>query len=281
MTLPDWMPLPGKAAKRRAYRLISGLIRARIADHDRDTGSTDLLGMLRAARDEATGEALSEQEVFDQCILSFQAGHETSATALCWWAYLMARHPQAQELAVGELDAVLSGKTPGVDAPKALPYLSATLKEAMRLYPPVAALITRRLTREVTLGGVLLPARTMVRTTPWVLHRDTRWWPEATRFRPERFLPDAPPPPRGAYLPFGAGPRICLGQHFATLEMTLIAARLLQRFRLLPCHTSASTEPPRLRLAVTLRPQGGVRLCLRGPPIKACLRVHGIAKLTC
>jgi cytochrome P450 len=258
MTLPDWLPLPGKAAKRRAYRLVSGLIRDRMAGHISAVGRVDLLGMLRAVRDETTGQALSEQEVFDQCILSFQAGHETTATALCWWSDLMARHPEAQARAVDELEAVLNGQAPGVDAPQALPFLSATLKEAMRLYPPAAALLSRRLTREVALGGVRLPARTMVRITPWVLHRDPRWWSEATSFRPERFLPDAPPPPRGAYLPFGVGPRVCLGQHFATLEMTLIAARLLQRFGLSPC----STEPPRPKLAVTLRPEGGVRLRL-------------------
>jgi cytochrome P450 len=221
-----------------------------------------MLGMLRAVRDEATGQALSEQEVFDQCILSFQAGHETTATALCWWADLMARNPQAQARAVDELDAVLAGQAPAIDAPQALPWLSATLKEAMRLYPPAGALLSRRLTREVMLGGVRLPARTIVRITPWVLHRDPRWWPDATSFAPERFLPDAPPPPRGAYLPFGVGPRVCLGQHFATLEMTLIAARLLQRFRLSPC----TTEPPRPKLAVTLRPQGGVRLCMEARP---------------
>lgn len=258
MTLPDRLPLPGKAAKRHAYRLISGLIRERIAGHAGTAGGRDLLGMLRAVRDEASGQALSEQEVFDQCVLSFQAGHETTATALLWWADLMARHPDAQTRAVAELDTVLAGQAPGVDAPRALPYLGATLKEAMRLYPPVAALLSRRLTRDVVLGSVHLPARTMVRITPWVLHRDPRWWPEASAFRPERFLPDAPPPPRGAYLPFGVGPRVCLGQHFATLEMTLIAARLLQRFRLSPC----SVEPPRPKLAVTLRPEGGVRLRL-------------------
>lgn len=258
LTLPDWLPLPGKAAKRRAYRLISGLIRTRIVDHNHQAGRDDLLGMLRAVRDDATGQALSDQEVFDQCMLSFQAGHETTATALCWWADLMARHPQAQARAVHELGEVLAGQAPGVDAPQALPYLSATLKEAMRLYPPAAGLMSRRLTRELTLGGVRLPARTLVRITPWVLHRDPRWWPDAASFRPERFLPDAPPPPRGAYLPFGLGPRVCLGQHFAMLEMTLIAARLLQRFRLSP----GTTQPPRPKLAVTLRPEGGVRLRL-------------------
>ena len=129
----------------------------------------------------------------------------------------------------------------------------------MRLYPPVAAILTRRLTRDVTLGGVHLPARTLVRVTPWLLHRDPRWWPDAPlAFKPERFLPGAPDIPRGAYIPFGLGPRVCLGQHFAVLEMTLIAALVLQRFELSP----VGSETPRPRMAVTLRPEGGLTLRL-------------------
>lgn len=158
----------------------------------------------------------------------------------------------------------MAGRAPTADDAGALPFLSATLKEAMRLYPPVAAMLTRRLTRDVTLGGVRLPARTLVRVTPWLLHRDPRWWPhEPEGFRPERFLPSsaghAPNDiPRGAYIPFGRGPRVCLGQHFAVLEMTLIAALLLQRFEMSP----ASPRAPRPRMAVTLRPEGGLRLRL-------------------
>ena len=197
-------------------------------------------------------------------MLSFQAGHETTATALLWWSWLMAAHPQAQARAAAEIDAALAGRPPGADAMQALPWLGATLKEAMRLYPPVAAVMTRRLTREIELGGVTLPARTLVRVTPWLLHRDPRWWPrEPAAFRPERFMPAtdgwAPDPiPRGAYIPFGLGPRVCLGQHFAQLEMTLIAAVLLQRFRL----ATLTDTPPTPRLAVTLRPEGGLRLKL-------------------
>lgn len=259
MTLPDWLPLPGKAAKRRAGKLLHGLLASHI-DARKASGEAkpDLLGMLTALRDEATGSALSAQEVYDQCMVSFQAGHETSATALLWWSWLLAAHPEAQARAHAEVNAVLAGREPTADDASALPYLSATLKEAMRLFPPVAALMTRRLTRDVTLGGVRLPARTLVRVTPWLLHRDPRWWPDALAFQPERFLPGAAEVPRGAYIPFGLGPRVCLGQHFAVLEMTLIAALVLQRFELVPLG-SASPKP---RMGVTLRPEGGLRLRL-------------------
>lgn len=258
-TLPDWLPLPGKAAKRRAGRLLHGLLAGHI-DTRQASGEprTDLLGMLVALRDEATGEALSAREVYDQCMVSFQAGHETSATALLWWSWLLAAHPEAQARARAEVDAVLGGRVPTADDANALPFLSATLKEAMRLYPPVAAMLTRRLTREVTLRGVRLPARTLIRVTPWLLHRDPRWWPDAPAFQPERFMPGAAEIPRGAYIPFGLGPRVCLGQHFAQLEMTLIAALVLQRFTLAP----VSAEAPRPRMAVTLRPKGGLKLRL-------------------
>ena len=262
VTLPDWLPLPGKAAKRRASRLIHGLLAERIAARRATTEPrTDLLGMLMALRDETTGQALSEQEVYDQCMVSFQAGHETSATALLWWSWLLAAHPEAQARARAEVDAALAGRTPVAEDAAALPFLSATLKEAMRLYPPVAGILTRRLTRDITVGGVRLPARTLVRVTPWLLHRDPRWWPDAPlAFRPERFLPEARDEiPRGAYIPFGLGPRVCLGQHFAVLEMTLIAALMLQRFELSP----VGSEAPRPRMAVTLRPDGGLRLKLR------------------
>lgn len=265
VTLPDWLPLPGKAAKRRAHRLIRSLLAGHI-DARRASGDVkpDLLGMLMALRDEATGEALSAQEVYDQCMVSFQAGHETSATALLWWSWLLAAHPDMQAQARAEVDSVLAGRAPGAEDLAALPCLGATLKEAMRLYPPVAAVMTRRLTREVSVGGVRLPARTLVRVTPWLLHRDPRWWPQPLAFQPGRFLPSstgqAPHEiPRGAYIPFGLGPRVCLGQHFAVLEMTLIAALVLQRFELSP----VGTEAPKPRMAVTLRPDGGLRLRLR------------------
>ncbi len=257
LTLPDWLPLPGKATKRRAMRELKDLLQHHLARPEAAQGAT-LLAMLRALRDEETGAGLAEQEIFDQCMVSFTAGHETSATALLWWSALLARHPEAAARAAQEVDTVLQGREPGPDDIAALPWLGATLKEAMRLFPPIAALMTRRTTRPISLGGRALPARALVRVTPFVLHRDSRFFPDPEAFRPERFMPEAEPPPRGAYVPFGLGPRVCLGQHFAVLEMTLIAAMLLQRVRIEP--TDAAIPEPRLN--VTLRPSAPVRLRL-------------------
>jgi cytochrome P450 len=263
VTLPDWLPLRGKAAKRRALRTLRGLVGGHIARRrarpDAQAGE-DLLARLLALRDESTGESLSEAEVFDQCLVSFQAGHETTATALLWWSRLLAEHPEAAARAQAEVDAVLAGRDPDPGDQEALLWLGATLKEAMRLYPPIAALMTRRTTREITVGGWTIANGTLLYVTPWVLQRDARWWREPDAFRPERFLPGAPAVPRGAYIPFGVGPRVCIGQHFAMLEMTLVAAMLLQRYELALPPDAPPAEPV---LHVTLRPKDGVRLRLR------------------
>ena len=269
VTLPDWLPLPGKAAKRQALRTLRELVGRHIDERRAALArgaavpQDDLLGLLLDLRDtegpQATGEPLSAQEVFDQCMVSFQAGHETSATALLWWSRLMAEHPAAAERARAEVDAVLGGRDPGADDMAALPWLVATLKEAMRLYPPIAAVMTRRATADLRVQGYTIPRGTMLRITPWVLQRDPRSFPEPEAFRPERFLPGAPPLPRGAWLPFGTGPRVCIGQHFAMQEMVLAGAMLLQRCTLaLP----PGTPPAVPELNVTLRPRGGLRLRL-------------------
>jgi cytochrome P450 len=266
-TLPDWLPLPGKAAKRRALRTLREMVGRHIDERRAalQAGAAvpqdDLLALLLDLRDtegpQATGEGLSTQEVFDQCMVSFQAGHETSATALLWWSRLMAEHPAAAERAQAEVDAVLGGRDPQPADLPALPWLNATLKEAMRLYPPIAAVMTRRATADLKVRGYTVPRGTMLRITPWVLQRDPRSFPEPEAFRPERFLPGAPPPPRGAWMPFGAGPRVCIGQHFAMQEMQLVAAMLLQRCTLaLP----PGAPPAVPELHVTLRPRGGLRL---------------------
>ncbi|MEX8519044.1 MAG: cytochrome P450 [Leptothrix sp. (in: b-proteobacteria)] len=193
-------------------------------------------------------------------MVSFQAGHETSATALLWWSRLLAERAQA------EVDTVLAGRDPGPDDLAALPWLTATLKEAMRLYPPIAALLTRRTTQAIQVGGWTIPRGALLYVTPWVLQRDARWFEQPEAFRPERFLPDAPPPPRGAWIAFGVGPRVCIGQHFAMLEMTLVAAMLLQRYTLtLP----ADAPPAEPVLNVTLRPCHGLTLLLRRRQMRA------------
>jgi len=261
-TLPDWLPLPGKAAKRRALRTLKGLVDRHIAARRAEgpAAHDDLLGMLLAARDEATGQGLSEQELRDQCMVTFQAGHETTATALLWWSRLIAGDAPALDQARREVDDVLQGRVPTAADVARLPWLTATLKEAMRLYPPIPALMSRRATRDIDAGGWRIPKGALVRITPWVIQRDARNFEQPTRFLPQRFLDAGGPGPRGAWLPFGTGPRVCIGQHFAMLEMTVIAAMLLQRYDLALPDDAPVCEPV---MHVTLRPKGGVTLGLR------------------
>lgn len=260
MTLPDWLPLPGKRAKRQGLRTLHGLVRRHIEERRAlpfaQAPQDDLLAMLLAVRDES-GQGLSDTELRDQCLVMFQAGHDTSATALLWWSWLMASHPAAQQKAHREVQAVLGQREPGAADLPALDWLRASLEEAMRLYPPIGALMSRRVVRPLQLGPWTLPAGALLRITPWVIQRDARWFPEPQAFRPERFAAGAAAPPRGAWMPFGTGPRVCIGQHFAMLEMTLVAALLLQRYELQPVPAEGDPQP---EFNVTLRPTHGLRL---------------------
>ena len=249
---PDW--LPWKRRKRRVRAMLTGLvdrhIRARL-DMPRDAWPQDLLGrLLELHRQDAGAWPLSA--VRDECMTAFLAGHETTAASLSWWAWCMAANPAAQEEARREVDAVLRGGVPGEDALPRLGYLAQTLNETMRLYPAAPVLMSRRATRGFVLGGWTIPARTMFMVPVFLMHRDPRWFPEPQAFRPERFAPDAPPIPRGAFMPFGTGPRVCLGQHLALAEMTVVAAMLLQRFVL--AKGEGQGEPEAV-LNISLRPK--------------------------
>lgn len=256
--LPDWLPLPGKAAKRWALRRLDAIVQGHLQARRPGQGHDDVLEMMLTARDEAGGR-LSATEVRDQCMTLFQAGHETSATALLWWAWAMAAHPEVAARAQAEVDRRLAGRAPTLADVAALPWLTQTLQEAMRRFPPIAALMTRRALQPVRLRECTLPAGALVRITPWVLHHDPRWFPTPQRYDPARFDADAATAPRGAYLPFGTGPRVCLGQHFAMTEMVLIAALWLQRYSFVPL---ADPTPPPAVLQVTLRPCAPLRLRL-------------------
>ncbi|MBV8500915.1 MAG: cytochrome P450 [Paucibacter sp.] len=248
-SLPDWLPWKGR--KRRALRTLDGLIRGHVAARAGRQEGEDLLAMLMQLG--LTGETLR-----DECMTTFLAGHETSATALTWWAWCMAAHPEAQERAQAEL-APLQGRTPVLADMATLPWLTQTIKEALRLYPPAPALLSRRALETFEVGGYQVPRGALLLLAPGLIQRDARWFPEPEAFRPERFAPDAPEIPRGSWMPFGAGPRVCLGQHFAMTEITLVAAMLLQRFRLAPAPGAA---PPRPTLNITLRPATPLRLSL-------------------
>jgi cytochrome P450 len=197
--------------------------------------------------------------VEDNCMALFLAGHDTSATALTWWMALMAEHPEAAERAREEVRSVCTGRLRGAPttleptmeplAPKPLmpeplmpepltpdelgrlPWLEATLKEAMRLRPPIAAPFMRQAQKAVNVQGLQVQAGDCVSMPIWQVQLDARWFPEPLAFRPERFMPGAPEIPRGAWMPFGAGPHVCIGQHFSMMEMKLIAAELLARYQ--------------------------------------------------
>lgn len=265
--LPMWFPWPSVQRARLAKKWLDKLIAKQISEKRAEIGrcsaatqSTDLLSMLLLARDpEHPEQGLSPQEVHDQTMVMFQAGHETSANALTWWLGLIARHPEVAQGLYEEVDNVLQGEAPNQDSAQKLPRLAASLKEALRLYPPAAILATRCSEHDLHCGPWRLNAGDLLTITPALIQRDPRWFAEPDVFKPERFLPGAPEIPRGAWIPFGTGPRVCLGQHFAMMEMLIIGAMLLQRFSL---EWPKGQVWPNAEVSVTLRPATPMRVHL-------------------
>ncbi|MCA0177470.1 MAG: cytochrome P450 [Proteobacteria bacterium] len=251
-SISEW--LPGQARARRARQALESLIdrhlTARLALPDADWPDDLLTRLLRLHRSEP--QAWPLQAVRDECMTAFLAGHETTAATLTWWAWCMAAHPEIQTAARAEVAQVLQGRRPEAADLPALRLLTATLQETLRRYPAVPVLMSRRGREPVTLGGRTYPARTLFVLPVQLLHHDARWFEQPLAFRPARFLDGAPEIPRGAYLPFGAGPRVCLGQHLALTEMVVVAAMLLQRATLTVPAGMAAPEPV---VNVTLRPR--------------------------
>lgn len=244
---------PRLARFRRAIRTIDEVVNRLIAEReaDPDAEPTDLLGLLLAARDEA-GRGMSRTQVRDELVTFMLAGHETTANGLAWMWYLLSRFPEARERMLAEVDAVLGGRVPTADDADRLVWTSACFQEAIRLYPP-AWVFEREAVDDDQVGGHHIPAGSTLIFPTYLIHRDPRLWPNPEGFDPRRFLPDAPHP-RYAYLPFGAGRRMCVGAGFAILEATLIAAMIVQRFTLdLVPGATVVPEP-----TVTLRPGDGL-----------------------
>jgi len=267
---PAWLPHPGRAAKRANLRvlhaLIAGQIAARASRDAADPGSGDVLDMLLAARDDqpgAAGPTLTSKEIHDNCFMLFAAGFDTASSALTWWIGLMATRPAVVERLRDEI-AAANAAGAGLDGIARLPFLNATIKEAMRLFPPSTALFNRVALRDVVVGNTSVSKGTLAVVPIWQLHRDPRAFPDPGIFKPERFLPDAPTIPRGAYLPFGAGPHFCLGQHFAMVEMALVAARLIEQFDL-ALDAGQSLPEPVVDLALKPKQRLRVRFIRRMP----------------
>ncbi|MBQ5947534.1 cytochrome P450 [Massilia sp. ST3] len=256
---PDWMPW--KREQRRMKRALKALVERHVAARlsmPYGTWPDDLLTRLLDLH-RADSAAWPLGAVRDECMTAFLAGHETTAATLTWWAWCMASHPEAQEAARREVAAVLDGRAPTAEDLPALGYLGRSLQETLRLYPAAPILMSRRALKPIRLGGWTLPARTILTVPLGLMQRDARWFPEPERFRPDRFLEHGAGAPRGAFMPFGAGPRVCLGQHLALAEMTVIAAMILQRFRL---SVPQGMPAPQPQLNVTLRPATPLHLVL-------------------
>jgi cytochrome P450 len=195
--------------------------------------------------------------VRDEAMTLLLAGHETTANALAWSLHLLGTHPATQDPAFNELAAVLGTRPPTLTDLPQLPYTSAIWRESLRLFPP-AWIVARRLVTDHPVCGHRLPAGSVLLLSPWVVHRDGRWWPQPDQFRPDRWLnePDTPRP-RYAYFPFGGGPRQCIGNSFADLEGVLVLATILRQCRFSPAPTAPTVIPQPL---VTLRPKHGVTL---------------------
>lgn len=253
------VPARGKrqsqAARRELDQIVYQLIAARRAGStDRD----DLLSMLLHARDEETGEAMNDRQLHDEVITLLLAGHETTAVALTWTWFLLSTHPDVEARLHAELGAVLAGRSPTTDDLPNLPYTRMVVEETMRLYPPVWSILRRAVGAD-QIGPYVVPAGTSIFISPYAMHRHPAFWEHPDAFDPERFTSEhSSGRPHFAYVPFGGGPRQCIGNSFALTEAQLILATVAQRYRLrvLPGH---QVKPHPL---ITLRVRGGLPVWL-------------------
>jgi len=259
-TLPDWAPLPEKRRKRWAMRRLDETVRRFIRER-RDSGvdKGDLLSMLLLAVDEeGDGGRFTDEQARDQSMTLLIAGHDTTAAGLIWLFYCLARNPQAAALVHQELDAVLAGREPTASDLPRLSYTERAVKETLRLYPPAIGVFMRQAATDVEIAGYTLPKGSLVQLFSYVCQRDPRWFPEPEKFEPDRFLPERHQDlPQFAYFPFGGGPRVCIGNTFAMMEMTLVAATLLQHLQVEPAAGQAEAQPVAL---MSLRPKDEIRL---------------------
>lgn len=252
--VPPFVPTPTNLRNRRAVAKLDAIV-YRIIKERRDQGGDrgDLLSMLLETRDDG-GATMTDQQIRDESMTLFLAGHETTANALSWALYLLARNPSARARLEAEVDAL--GRVPSYDDLKQLPWTLAVVKETMRLYPP-AYILARRAVEDVVIGNRQINKHTIVMINVLGIHRRPDLFPEPESFDPQRFLGDAEKQlPRCAYLPFGAGPRVCIGNHFALMEGHVVLASLLKRLRF----DLVDAAPVALEPLVTLRPKGGIKM---------------------
>lgn len=251
------VPLGPMHRAKRAREQLDAIIYGLIADRRaRRTDRGDLLSMLLLAQDEDDGSVMTDRQVRDEAMTIFLAGHETTANALTWTWYLLSQSPEDESKLHAEIDGALQGRLPTVADLPSLPFVERVVTEAMRLYPP-AWIIGRRAVEPYPIGAYVAPARSIFLMSQWVMHRDGRFFPEPERFRPDRWTAEFKAAlPKFAYFPFGGGPRQCIGESFAWMELVLVVATIAQRWKLqlVPGH------PVVPQPLVTLRTKHGMRM---------------------
>lgn len=253
LALTRRLPLPANRRFGRAVATFDRVI-SRLIDQRRTAGTAsgnDLLSLLLTADED--GRRMDDRQVRDEAVTLFLAGHETTANALTWTWWLLGRHPEKAARLHAEIDAAVGDRPPTVADVELLPWTAAVLSESLRLRPPAWA-IGRTAIHEHRADGVRLPAGSVVVVSPWLLHHDPRWWIDADAFVPERWLETDPDRPRHAFLPFGGGPRMCIGEGFARMEAALVLATVARGWRLQP----VDRAEPGLQPVITLRPRGPV-----------------------
>lgn len=239
-----------RGARRLDHVTYASIRRRRVSGEQRN----DLLSALLGAWDR-DGSVMTDRQLRDEVVTLFLAGNETTANGLSWTLYLLERHPEVEGRLLAELEAVLGGRAPTVADLPDLRYLEWIVTEILRLYPPLPT-IKREAPRACDVGGYAIPRRTILMMSPWVLHRDPRYFEQPERFHPERWADGlAARLPKFAYFPFGGGPHVCIGRELAMIELMLVLAMAAQRFRM----EIAPNQDIRPAVFATLRPEGGMR----------------------
>jgi len=260
---PLWWPTANRRRLRESMKFIDELVFAMIERRRNATQQgepqTDLLAMMLAAEDdEGDGGSMTSQQARDESVSLLLAGNETTATALKWTVYLLARHPEMQDRVAREIASVAGDGPLKYEDVRKLTYTAMAFQESMRLYPP-AYFTSRQAIEPVIVGGYELPRGAMAHLPIYVPHRDERWFDQPDEFRPERFDEAKDDIPRCAYLPFGAGPRACIGKNFAMMEGVLVLATILRRHSVV--WDNAQPDPV-AEAQVSLHPRGGLQLQL-------------------
>ncbi len=259
LPLIDRLPTPTNRKFKHWLGVLDDIMYDLIENRRRSSSPPDdLLTMLLEAKDEETGEGMTDKQIRDEVVTIFFAGHETTASTLAWTWYLLGRHPEVKDRFYQEVEEVLKGSRPSMADTQRLPYSRQIIDEALRIYPP-AWMFARQSIEVDELGGYHIPAGTALMISPYITHRHPDFWEDAEVFNPDRFSPElAANRHRMAYFPFGGGPRLCIGKDFALVEATLILAMIAQEYRLEPLLDRAVTPQP----IATLRPREGVYMRL-------------------